>query len=306
MKPAGFFMWSDMKNKHLAAAVLALLAALFYALSMPFSRLLLRMVQPAMMASLLYLGAGIGVGILYLFKRKSAIKAKSLDGQDFPYVLGMVALDIVAPILLMQGLKSTASSAASLLNNFEIVATSLIALMLFKELISRRLWLAITLITLSSLLLSFDVGSGLHFSPGALLVLLAAVCWGLENNCTRRLSDKNTYQIVTIKGIFSGLGALIVALLSREALPQFADALPALLLGFVAYGLSIFFYIRAQKELGAAKTSAYYAAAPFVGALLSFILLKEALSPLYLPSLMIMLLGTWLLVKDTLAGQQIQ
>ncbi|NLM86128.1 MAG: DMT family transporter [Clostridiales bacterium] len=294
-------------NKHnLLPAFLAVLAAVFYALSIPFSRILLQSVQPAMMASMLYLGAGIGVGLLYFMRKKREPVSEKLDRKDLPYVLGMVALDILAPILLMLGLKSTPSATASLLNNFEIVATSLIALLLFKELISRRLWLAILLITLSSLLLSFEGAGALRFSPGALLVLLAAACWGLENNCTRRLSDKNTYQIVTIKGIFSGLGAMLVALMSGEHLPSLTSALPTLLLGFVAFGLSIFFYIRAQKDLGAAKTSAYYAIAPFVGALLSYAVLREPLSSLYLPALLLMLLGTWLLIKDTLSLNQAQ
>ena len=268
---------------------------------MPFSRLLLQYVQPAMLTSLLYLGAGLGIGLMYL-ARGAKRQAGNLDRKDLPYVLGMVALDILAPILLMLGLKSTASSTASLLNNFEIVATSLIALLAFKEAISGRLWLAILLITLASLLLSFEGAQALRLSPGALLVLLAAACWGLENNCTRMLSGKNTWQIVTIKGLFSGLGAMLVALLMGEAPPKALPLVLSLLLGFVSFGLSIFLYIRAQAVLGAAKTSAYYAIAPFAGALLSFLLLKESLPPRYLPALALMLLGSALLVRDTLKG----
>lgn len=289
------------KHAGWGAALSALLAAVFYAASMPFSRLLLEYVRPAMLASLLYLGAGLGIGLMFV-ARGGKRQAGNLDRKDLPYVLGMVALDILAPILLMLGLKSTASSTASLLNNFEIVATSLIALLAFKEAISGRLWLAILLITLASLLLSFEGAQALRLSPGALLVLLAAACWGLENNCTRMLSGKNTWQIVTIKGLFSGLGAMVVALLMGEALPRALPLVLSLLLGFVSFGLSIFLYIRAQAVLGAAKTSAYYAIAPFAGALLSFLLLKESLPPRYLPALALMLLGSALLVRDTLKG----
>ena len=190
---------------------------------------------------------------------------------------------------------------AALLNNFEIVATSLIALCIFKEAVSARLWRAIILVTLSSMLLSVEDISGLHFSWGSLLVLLAAVFWGLENNCTRMLANKNTYEIVTLKGLGSGVGSLLIALTIGEALPRAPYILLTLLLGFVAYGLSIFCYIKAQNVLGAAKTSAYYAIAPFIGALFSFIFLQETPSPNYLPALMLMLAGTAIIIIDTLA-----
>ena len=120
-------------------------------------------------------------------------------------------------------------------------------------------------------------------------MLGAAVCWGFENNCTRSISEKSTYQIVTIKGFFSGAGSFIIALVSGEKVPSVRYIFSALFLGFVAYGLSIFTYIRAQKTLGAAKTSAYYAFAPFIGAFLSFALLQEKLSANYIAALLIMM-----------------
>lgn len=163
------------------------------------------------------------------------------------------------------------------------------------------MWSAIGLITLSSLILSLGNAGSLHFSIGSLYVLGATVCWGLENNCTKSLSEKSTYQIVTIKGIGSGAGSLIVAALLGERIPPVKYLLPAFVLGFIAYGLSIFTYIRAQKELGAAKTSAYYAIAPFIGAFLSFMLLHEKLTAAYIVALLIMCAGTALVTADTLA-----
>lgn len=287
-------------NSKIKATVFAILAAVFYALNMPASKVLLKNVEPTMMAAFLYLGAGIGVGILFFFKRKKIDKAKLLTKSDLPYTLGMIFLDILAPIFLMFGLLHTTSSNASLLNNFEIVATSLIALLVFKELISKRLWVAIVLISLSSAILSFEDMSSLQFSWGSGFVLLAALCWGLENNCTRKISDKSPYQIVTLKGIFSGLGSLIIALIIGEQLPDMLLVLLALSLGFVAYGLSIFYYIKAQSILGAAKTSAYYAIAPFVGAFLSFVFLKETLTQNYFIALVLMLLGSAVIVADTM------
>lgn len=284
--------------------VFAFLAAVFYAVNIPFSKLLLERIDPTVMAALLYLGAGIGVGIMSLFMRGDRARYEKLGRSDLPYVIGMIALDIFAPILLMLGLKYGTSSSASLLGNFEIAATAVIALIFFKEAVSKRLWLAIALITLASAILSLNGTESLHFSVGSLFVLLAAVCWGFENNCTRRISSKSTYQIVVLKGIFSGLGSLMIAFIIGESPPFIVYAAAALVLGFVSYGLSIFLYVRAQSVLGAAKTSACYAAAPFVGAFLSFVFLRENLTPTFVIALAVMIAGTVLVVLDTLKNER--
>lgn len=287
-------------NGKLKSILYALLAAAFYAINVPLSKLLLQHVGETTMAALLYLGAGIGISVLSLFNRKDRQQSEKLSKSDLPYVIGMIVLDIAAPILLMFGVSRGSSANASLLGNFEIVATTVIALAVFKEAVSKRLWIAIALITLASALLSFEGTESFRFSIGSLFVLLAATCWGLENNCTRKISSKSTYEIVILKGIFSGLGALIIGLIRREPFPAIGYIAAALLLGFVAYGLSIFLYVRAQSVLGAAKTSAYYAVAPFVGALLSFVILRERLSWLYFAALLVMLGGAALVVVDTL------
>ena len=209
-----------MKKNVFIAIVYAIAAAVFYALNVPCSKLLLQAVAPTYMAALLYLGAGLGVGILYIFRRSKEDKSERLSKKDLPYAVGMVLLDIVAPILLMTGVKLGTSANASLLGNFEIVATTVIALLLFREKVSGRLWAAIGLITLSSMILSFGGKDSFSFSVGSLFVLGATVCWRLENNCTRSISDKSTYQIVTIKGFGSGTGALCVALFLRETPPD--------------------------------------------------------------------------------------
>ena len=278
--------------------VYALLAAAFFAVNVPVSKLLLDHVGSTSMAALLYLGAGVGIAVLSLFNRKE--KTEKLDRKDLPYVIGMIVLDIAAPILLMLGIRHGSASNASLLGNFEIVATTLIALLVFRETVTGRLWGAIALITLSSILLSFEGADSFRFSRGSLFVLLATVCWGFENNCTRSIATKDTYEIVTLKGVFSGLGALIIAVILRERMPELRYILLALGLGFVSYGLSIFLYVRAQKTLGAAKTSAYYAIAPFIGAFLSFVFLHETLTGMYLIALAVMAAGTALVVADTL------
>ncbi len=289
-----------MKNR-LTPILYALLAAVFYAINTPLSKLLLGHVPSTMMAAFLYLGAGLGVGIMYAFHWQKEQKTERLGRGDLPYTIGMIVLDILAPIFLMLGIQYGTAANASLLGNFEIVATTLIALMIFRETVSKRLWAAIVLIALSSAILSFEGAGSFRFSYGSLLVLLAAACWGLENNCTRSISSKSTYEIVVLKGIFSGGGALMIALLLGEQVPALGYILLAMLLGFVAYGLSIFLYIRAQRDLGAAKTSAYYAVAPFVGAFLSFALLGETLTWAYFIALLTMIAGTALVAADTIA-----
>lgn len=290
------------KNNHHRALFFAFLAAALYALNAPLSKLLMaeKAVSPSMLAGLLYLGAGIGMACVGFLQKKVRKEngEMPLIKADLPYTIAMIVLDIAAPILLMLGIQSSSAASASLLNNFEIVATSLIALLLFREKISKKLWLAIGLVTLSSILLSLDMEGSLSLSTGSLLVLGACLCWGLENNCTRRLSDKNPLEIVVVKGLGSGSGALLVAFLSGENLPAIAYILPALLLGFVAYGLSIFFYIHAQRHLGAAKTSAWYAFSPFIGAFLSLLLFRQPPALLFWIALPIMILGAYLAATD--------
>ena len=285
-----------MTRKINPSIVWAVLAAALYAISTPVSKLLLEDVPPTMMAELLYLGAGIGMLLLGLVRRglgKGQAEQK-LTRKDLPFAVGMIVLDIAAPICLMVGLTTTSPANASLLNNFEIVATSIIALSVFKEKISKRLWLAIGMITLSSVILSFEGVSSFRFSVGSLSVLLACICWGFENNCTRTMSQSDPLEIVVLKGFGSGLGSLVIALVAGERIPALHFILVTLLLGFVAYGLSIFFYVRAQRKLGAAKTSAYYAVAPFIGAALSLLIFWELPSPSFWVALLIMGVGTYL------------
>ena len=294
-----------MKTKALAA-VFAILAAALYAINVPLSKLLLEHVGTTMMAAFLYLGAGLGL-LVYSVAGKAigriTIK-EPLTRKELPYTVAMVVLDIAAPILLMLGIARTNSANVSLLNNFEIVATSLIAFFIFKEVLTRRLCAAILLVTLASIILGFEGAGSFVLNTGSLFVLGACVCWGFENNCTRMISSKSSVEIVIIKGCFSGLGSLLIALLLGEELPSPSWMLRVLLLGFVSYGLSINFYILAQKELGAAKTSAFYSVAPFLGVAFSMLLLGERPDAQFYAALAIMLLATVLMVQDTMADPE--
>lgn len=296
-------------NKKMGKAVaMAMAAALLFGLNAPFSKLLLKQIAPELMAALLYIGTGLGMSILYLTTSKTdqQSREKKLDWKDLPWLAGMILLDIAAPILLMLGLSRIPAEVASLLGNFEIVTTTLVALFIFKEKISRRLWLAILLVVIASILLSVQGNLGaFKLSLGALLVLGATLCWGFENNITRQLSGKNPIQIVVVKGFGSGLGALLVAVISRQTQGTGFGILMAMLLGFVAYGLSIFFYIRAQRDLGAAKTSAFYSTAPFFGVIISLILYQELPPAQFWLALLVMIIATVLTTRDAFAHDTI-
>ena len=278
----------------------AILAAALYSINAPFSKILLEFMPPTLMAGFLYVGAGIGITFIALIRKmkKHETKELKLTKSELPYTIAMIILDIAAPICLLFGLNATTAANASLLNNFEIVATAIIALMVFKEKISPRLWFGIFFITLSCGILSFEDVSSLHFSYGSLFVLLSAICWGFENNCTRKISSKDPLQIVLLKGIFSGIGSLIIGLYMGERTSSLWSIFAVLCTGFIAYGLSIYFYVYAQRLLGAARTSAYYAVAPFIATILSLIILREIPDITYYFALVLMIIGAWLSSQD--------
>jgi drug/metabolite transporter (DMT)-like permease len=277
-----------------------LLAALAYGLTAPMGKLLLLKLSPYLLASLSYLGAGMGMIIIGLMRKGAHITSQEakLTRKDLPYLALMVILDALAPIFLFLGLSRSTASTVALLNNFEIVATSVIALVIFKEAIGRRVWFAIVFLSLGGVILSVEDWGTLVFSPFALCVLAATILWGLENNVTRMLSLSDPLQIVTIKGIGSGALALILALFLEKISFDILYALLALLLGFVSIGLSVYFYILSQRMLGAARTASVYVAAPFIGVTLSFIFLHDSPAPSFYLALVFMLIGMYLSVTE--------
>ena len=224
----------------------AVLAALLYALSTPFLKLTLKVVEPVFLAGLLYFGAGMGMLLMCIFTKESTPFAK----KQYPYVIGMILLDVLAPILLLYGLRYSVAENAALLNNFEIVATSVFAFFIFKEKISIRLRYAIVIITMASILLSIEnLQTSLSFSFGSVLIMAATMVWGLENNFTRNLSDNSPIKITALKGIFSGLSSVMLAFIFNQITWDVSLILLSMLLGFITYGLSIMFYIYAQRRM---------------------------------------------------------
>lgn len=290
-----------MHNKRLPI-LQAFLAALLFGASAPLSKYLLGSIDPIPLAGLLYLGSGIGALLLqYLQKLASGQNSvePKLSKADIPWMAGaVIAGGIAAPIVLMTSLNTTPAATASILLNFESIATSLIAALIFKEAIGRRIGLAIVIITLASILLSLNTSGEWGISLGALGIIAACFFWGIDNNLTRKISAKNPLTIVAIKGIVSGTFSLILSSILNKPMPDMGHALLAALLGAFSYGLSIFLFIHAMRSLGAARTSTLFGTAPFVGAALSLVILGERPSQLFWYALPIMLVGTWLMLTE--------
>ncbi|OLN28011.1 DMT family transporter [Desulfosporosinus metallidurans] len=290
-----------MKNRKIAPMLKAIIAAALFGASAPISKLLLGEIAPTLMASFLYLGSGIGLFLLRYFQSSDTRfrDEARLTKNDWPWIIGAVLVGgIAAPIVLMFGLKNTPASTTSLLLNFEGVATTVIAVVAFKEAVGKRIWMAVLLITMASILLSWDSSGQWGFSLGAIGVLSACVLWGIDNNFTRNVSAKDPLSIVAIKGLSAGTFSLILSIILGFPLPSFKFLLMAMVLGYFSYGLSIVLFIRAMRELGSARTSALFGTAPFVGAVLSLLLFRESQGTLFFFALPIMIIGAVFLFKE--------
>ncbi len=287
-----------MNRSHIPSVIQALIAALLFGASAPLAKLLLGEVEPIPLAAFLYLGSGIGLLFVKFFQRTANSEAK-VEKSDFRWLAGAIlAGGVAAPITLLFSLKNTPAATASLLLNFEGVATTLIAFLAFKESVSRRAWWAIALITIASIFLSINLNAQWGFSLGALGIIAACVLWGIDNNFTRNISAKDPLVIVTIKGLGAGSFSLIMALFLGNNLPSWEVILGALVLGSLSYGASIVLFIHAMRGLGAARTSALFSTAPIAGIILSTLIFQEFPSWLFIVALPIMVIGAFLLVND--------
>jgi drug/metabolite transporter (DMT)-like permease len=253
------------------------------------------------LAAFLYLGSGLGLlGIkIYQRVRGSSGSEAKIQNPDWPWLAGAIlAGGVAAPIILLFSLQQTPAATASLLLNFEGVATTLIAALVFKESIGRNAGWAIGLITLSSIFLSINFSGNWGFSLGAAGILAACFLWGLDNNFTRNISAKDPLAIVTIKGLGAGSFSLGMALFLGQQFPNPGIILGAMLLGSLSYGLSVVLFIRAMRGLGAARTSALFGTAPLAGMILSFLLFRELPGWLFLAAFPLMVIGTLLLLSE--------
>ncbi|HAT30613.1 MAG TPA: EamA family transporter [Janthinobacterium sp.] len=284
--------------------VYALLAAALFGASTPFAKPLLGQVEPVMLAGLLYLGSGLGLSFFYgvraLSLRARQDETAGLVGADLPWLGGAIAAGgIAGPVLLMIGLSVTSASSASLLLNMEGVLTSMLAWFVFKENFDRRIFMGMLLIVAAGILLSWEQIPSLGVPWGALAVIGACLCWGIDNNLTRKVSASDAVQIAAVKGLVAGSVNLAIALALGLHLPALPTLATAGLLGLCGYGLSLVMFVLALRELGTARTGAYFSAAPFVGAAISLLLLGEQPGPVFWIAAAMMGAGIWLHLSET-------
>lgn len=274
---------------------MALASAVLFGASTPLAKLLLGSVDPWLMAGLLYLGAGLGLSFVHLSRgalRLPAIEAP-LRRSDMPW-LGLVILagGVLGPLFLMIGLVRTQAAAASLLLNLEGLATMGIAWAVFHENVDRRLLLGAFAILAGAFLLSWQGHASLQW--GGLLIAGACLCWGVDNNLTRKLSSADPVQIAMLKGLVAGSVNFALALWLGAMLPSPGIVAMAGIVGFLGYGVSLALFVLALRYLGTARTGAYFSLAPFVGTLLAVVILGEPLSVRLLVAGCLMGFGLWL------------
>ena len=284
----------------------ALLAAVLFGAGTPLAKRLLAGVDPLVLAGLLYAGAGVSAAVALLARRGIAKRPTSrhLTWRETIALAGAVTTGgVAAPILMMYGLSATPAGTASLLLNLEAVSTTLIAAAIFAESIRPRIWLGVTLITAAACLLAWRGGAQFGVSSGAVSVVAACVLWGIDNNLTRLVSGSDAMRIVLVKGAVAGAFSLGLATILGSQWPSLDISVKAVALGAVSYGASIALFVRALRELGAARTGGLFATAPFVGALLSVPLLSESPSPIGLAAFPVMGIGAYLLLTESRFGR---
>ncbi|MDG6257890.1 MAG: DMT family transporter [Methanomicrobiaceae archaeon] len=294
-----------MGSDHSISVFFAISAAFVFAVSIPYSRCMLGGVTPLMLAGLLYLGAGAGMaGVLgAAAAARRPFLGPAISRGDLPWLAGSVIIgSVIGPVLLLWSLERTTGTTASMLLSFEAVAAALIACLVFGELIGRRVWAALGCITAACLALSYAPGSETGISPGALGVLAVAVLWGFAASINRRLSRCEPGRVVVVKCLAAGLAMLGAATFAGEALPATGIVLAVLCIGFVAYGLSNLFLLRALRGLGAARTSSIYGIYPLLGFLLSVTLLGEVPDPVAFAALPAMAAGVVLIITESGTG----
>ncbi len=288
-------MISSTLNK---GAFLAILASVLFGASTPAAKLLIGHISPQLLAGLLYLGSGLGLSFLSIIVRRyraSSSQETTLSRRDLPWLGGAVVFGgILGPLLLTTGLNTTAGGTASLLLNLEAVFTALLAWFVFKENFDRRIFAGMVAIIMGSVILAWQPGESLSISFGALLISGACLCWAVDNNLTRNISNADPVQIAAVKGLIAGIVNTAIALGAGQKLPAFPLLLAAAFVGLLGYGISLVLFIQALRRLGTARTGAYFSTAPFVGALLSILLLHDPLTITLLSASAFMAFGLWL------------
>ncbi|MCG2825701.1 MAG: DMT family transporter, partial [Thermoplasmatales archaeon] len=280
--------------------VFIIISASLFGISTPLAKILVKDISPVALAGFLYLGAFAGLSLYSaVIKTESDKKAVSLERKDFPWLAGAILTGgIIGPISMMMGLRLVSGFSASLLLNLEGIATAIIAVFFFKENAGKRLWLALICMIIAGIFLTWDPTQGRFNIVGPLFIIFAMVCWGIDNNLTRSISDKDPVQISKIKGFVAGTISLSLALFLGIRISLDFTIAFALLLGSFSYGISLVFFIKALEGLGSSRTGAFFSFAPFIGAIASLIILREWIGWVMFPAAGLMLIGVWLICSE--------
>lgn len=284
--------------------IYALLAAALFGASTPYAKTLVGQVAPVTLAGMLYLGSGLGLLLWYVLRtvlsRKDQGEIASLQVKDLPWLSGaVVAGGIAGPVLLMLGLTLTPASSASLLLNMEGVLTAMLAWFVFKENFDKRIFLGMLLIVAAGILLSWEQIPVLGVPWGAFAIIGACLCWAIDNNLTRKVSASDAVQIAGVKGLVAGTVNLLIAMALGYSFPETRTILTAGVVGFCGYGLSLVMFVLALRHLGTARTGAYFSAAPFVGAIISLVMLGDRPGISFWTAAALMGAGIWLHLTES-------
>jgi drug/metabolite transporter (DMT)-like permease len=257
-------------------------AALLFGVSTPFAKVFLDHIDPWMLVGLMFSGAGLGLLAIYGIGRalgQAVDFGSAIEPKDWGWLTASILIGgVVAPVLLMFGLTNSPASAVALLLNFEGVFTALIAWLGFGERLTKRLVVGIAIITTGGIILSQSGQTDLGFSWGSLAVLGTCLSWGMDNNLTHQVADRNLMQVSLLKSGVAGIITIVVAVAIGNTLPQPQLVSIAMLLGFLSYGLTLICYILALRYIGAARSAAIFALSPFVSAAIAVIILDESLT----------------------------
>ena len=285
-------------SQSIRGALFGLGAAVLFGLSAPLAKRLLTDMTPLMLAGLLYAGGGLGLSLFRLVVRRPESEAKLRLADAKLLVPLIVSGGLIAPVLMLFGLSRLSAVSASLLLNLEGPLTILLALAVFKEHLGKRELLAAGIVLAGAAVLGFQAWEWRGDWLGALCIAAACGCWALDNHLSQRLSVKDPVAVVRLKTLGSGSVMLVLAVLMGHRLPSWGVVVQAMAIGVFSYGVSILLDLYALRLLGAAREAAYFATAPFVGALAAVPLLDERLTAVDLGAGAAMALGITLLLRE--------
>lgn len=285
-----------LKKNEKKGLLFAFLSAFLYDLNVPVSKYSLKTLSTNEILFLLYFGSAVGLFLLMLFNKKQKFSLKPQKGESI-FIIGVIIFDILAALFIVESLKYIDASTVSLISILEISFTIVISHFIFKTKISKNLIIAVILVSIGGILLSFDSSIKFKLSIASMLTVFATACWGLENNLTAKVSDKNPLLLVFYKCFAVAIFNLLF-ILNINIFELFINNWYLLVIGFFTYGISILYYVYAINYIGISKTSIVFSFSPIFGALISLILFKEKITIYFVISLILMLMGIYFTIID--------